>query len=259
MNSGAEHTLRALRERLAAIEGGRRAGRVLPFGDRRVDACLPGGGLPLGRWHEIVGEGMELETAAAPAAWSARLGSRLMGAQGGAGGGAEGGEGVWILQCGDLHPPGLALLGLRPIFVLVRNDLEALAAAEDALRAKGVAAVWAEVAELDLTAARRLQLACEAHGATGFVLRRKLWARRGGAEGAAGSASRWRIASAPSDPGELPGLGPARWRVSLERAAGGRPGAWIMEMGDEADRIRVVSELADDGLAAAEPRRRAAG
>ena len=251
MSSGAEHTLRALRERVAAIEGGGKAGRALPFGDGRVDACLPGGGLPLGRWHELVGEGLELETAAAPAAWGARLGSRL---------GGEG-EGVWILQCGDLHPPSLAAFGLRPIFVQVRNDLEALAAAEDALRAKGVAAVWVEAAELDLTAGRRLQLACEAHGATGFVLRRRLWARRGGSETGTGSATRWRIAAAPSDPGDEPGLGPARWRVTLERAGGGRPGAWIMEASDgtagEADRLRVVSELALDGVAAAEPLRRA--
>lgn len=248
MSSGAERTLRALRERVAAIEGGKRTGRVLPLGDVRVDACLPGGGLPLGRWHELAGQGMELETAAAPAAWAGRLGAPL----------ASEGEGVWILQCEDLHPPGLAALGLRPIFVLVRNDTEALAAAEDALRTKGVAAVWAEVADLDLTAGRRLQLACEAHGATGFVLRRRLWARPAKAETGAGSATRWRIAAAPSDPGEAPGLGPPRWRVSLERAQGGRPGAWLMEANDgEADRIRVVSELAADGVAAEEPLRRA--
>ena len=250
MKTGAEHTLRALRERVAAIEGGGKTGRVLPFGDGRVDGRLPGGGLALGRWHELVGEGMEQETAAAPAAWSARVGSRLVG--------PAGGEAVWILQCEDLHPPGLAALGLRPIFVRVRNDLEALAAAEDALRAKGVAAVWVEAAELDLTAGRRLQLACEVHGATGFVLRRRLWARRGGAETSTGAAARWRVAAAPSDPRGEPGLGPARWRVELERAGGGRPGAWLMEADDdEADRIRVVAELAADGLDTAEPLRAA--
>jgi protein ImuA len=244
MSSGAEHKLRALRERVAAIEGGGKTVRVQPFGDRRVDAHLPGGGLPLGRWHELAGAGMELETAAAPAAWSARLGARLAG------------EGVWILQCADLHPPGLAAIGVRPIFVQVKNDLEALAAAEDALRTKGVGAVWVEAAELDLTAGRRLQLACEAHGATGFVLRRRLWARRAGPEGSTGSATRWRVTAAPSDPGGLPGLGPPRWRIELERVGGGRPGAWLMEANDEAaDRIRVVSELATDGLAPPDRRR----
>ena len=44
------------------------------------------------------------------------------------------------------------------------------------------------------------------------------------------AATRWRIASAPSEPaaGEL-GLGAPRWRVTLERCRGGRTGAWILE------------------------------
>lgn len=254
MSSGAEHTLRALRERLAAMEGGRTDRPVRAFGDRRVDANLPRGGLPLGRWHELVGAGLEGETAAAPAAWGALLSAPL----------AERGEVVWVLQRPDLHPPGLAALGLRPIFVRVRDDTEALAAMEDALRARGVAAVWGEVGAVDLTAGRRLQLGCEVNGATGFVLRRRLWGRSlqgaGKAQapkGESGSASatRWRVASAPSDPGDAPGLGPPRWRVVLERCQGGRPGAWLMEASDEADRIRVVAQLADHDLAAEDPGR----
>jgi protein ImuA len=167
MSSGAEHTLRALRERLAAMEGGKADRPVRAFGDPRVDGSLPRGGLPLGRWHELVGTGMEGETAAAPAAWGALVSAPL----------ARTGEVVWVLQRPDLHPPGLAALGLRPIFVRVRDDTEALAAMEDALRARGVAAVWGEVGAVDLTAGRRLQLGCEVHGATGFVLRRRPWGR----------------------------------------------------------------------------------
>lgn len=253
MKPGAEHTLRALRERVAAIKGGGKTRRVLPLGDARVDGRLPGGGLPLGRWHELGGKGLEQETATAPAAWGALLSAPL----------TRVGEVVWVLQRPDLHPPGLAGLGLRPIFVRVRDDTEAFSAMEDALRAKGVSAVWGEVGAVSLTAGRRLQLACEVHGATGFVLRRRLWGRRGRMEGGAASATRWRVTSAPSDPGEAPGLGPPRWRVELERTQGGRPGAWMMEADDEAagktDRIRVVSELAPDGLAETQPRLRAVG
>ncbi len=247
MSSRAQE-LRALRARVAALEGFRTTGRTLPFSDPRIDACFPSGGLPLGRWHELTGRGLEQETAAAPAAWGARLSSRLSGQ----------GETVWILQRPDLHPPGLAALGLRPIFVRVRDDEEALGAMEDALRTRGVAAVWGEVEAVSLTAGRRLQLACETAGATGFVLRRRLWGRRGKAETGSASATRWRVSAAPSDPGEEPGLGPPRWRVELERCQGGRPGAWLMEASDEADRIRVVSELADHEPAA-EPRFRATG
>ena len=53
--------LAAVRAKVAALEAGGRAesGR-LPFGAPEVDAAL-GGGLPLGRWHEIGAEGLEAE------------------------------------------------------------------------------------------------------------------------------------------------------------------------------------------------------
>ena len=246
--------LRALRARMASAEGSARSRAVLSFGDARVDACFPGGGLPLGRWHELAGEGLEVETAACAAAFAALLSARL----------AKAGEVVWVLQRPDLHAPGAAELGVEPgrlLFVQARDDVEALAAVEDALRAKGVAAVVGEIDRLDLVAGRRLQLACES-GATGFVLRRRVFGRRRGAKAAEGAAAttRWRIAPAPSEPaaGE-PGLGASRWRVRLERCQGGRPGAWIMEASDEADPVRVVAELADHELAPAEPLRRALG
>ena len=59
--------LMAMRARLSGLESAvPRA--VLPFGDPRVDGCFPGAGLPLGCWHEVTGEGMEIETAAVAAA-----------------------------------------------------------------------------------------------------------------------------------------------------------------------------------------------
>ncbi|HEX8570976.1 MAG TPA: protein imuA [Caulobacteraceae bacterium] len=245
--------LRALRARVAQAEGGRRHG-VLPFGDGRVDACFPAGGLPLGRWHELAGEGIEAETAACVAAFTAVLAARL----------AKTGEVVWVLQRPDLHAPGAAGLGVAPgrlLFVEAGDDAEALAALEDALRARGVAAVVGEVDRLDLVAGRRLQLACEGSGATGFVLRRRVFGRRRGEKegGPSAATTRWRVAPAPSEPaaGE-PGLGAPRWRVRLDRCRGGRAGAWIMEANDEADPVRVVAELADHELAAA-PARRAVG
>ena len=83
---------------------------------------------------------------------------------------------VWVMRRDDLFAPGLASLGFpaeRLIQVRVRSDAQALAALEDALAAVGVAAAVGEVEDVDLTAGRRLQLACETHGATGFVLRRR--------------------------------------------------------------------------------------
>jgi protein ImuA len=238
-----------LRAKLALIETGQApAIAVLPFGDERIDSVLPGGGLPLGRWHEAAGEGLEIETAAATAGFVATLAAPL----------AERGAVVWVMRRDDLFAPGLASLGFpaeRLIQVRVRNEAQALAALEDALAATGVAAAVGEVEDVDLTAGRRLQLACETHGATGFVLRRRPFggARRARAIGTA-AASRWKIMPAPSEPppGE-PGLGPPRWRAELERSRGGRTGAWLMERSDGAFPLRVVAELGDRQLAPAEP------
>jgi protein ImuA len=212
-----------------------------------VDDCLPGGGLPLGRWHELTAAGMETETGAVTAGFAASLARPL----------ARQGAVVWICRRDDLYAPGLAGLGFpaeRLIQVRVKDEVGALMALEDALGSAGVAAVAAEVEEVDLTAGRRLQLACEKHGATGLVIRRRPFggASRRPATGSA-AATRWRVAAASSDPpaGE-PGLGPPRWHAALERCRGGRPGEWIFEWRPEADHashpLRVVAGLADDGL-----------
>ena len=232
--------LMAVRARLSGLESATPRA-VLPFDDARVDACLPGAGLPLGRWHELTGEGMEIETAAVAAAFAAVLAAPL----------GQRGEVVWILRRDDLYAPGLAGLGFpaeRLIQVCVRDEAEALAAMEDALGAAGVAAVIGEAESPDLTAGRRLQLACERHGATGFLVRRRLYGEAATARGSA-AATRWRIAPAPSEPrpGE-PGLGAPRWRTVLERCRGGRPGAWIMEKSDGAHPLRVVAGLGDREL-----------
>jgi len=247
----------ALAAKIAAIESGARpdAG-VMPFGDAGVDSRLPGGGLPLGRWHEIVGTGLEVETSAAPAAFAALMASPL----------ARQGEAVWVLRRDDLWAPGLAGLGFPPerlIQVCVRDEAEALAVMEDALATVGVSAVFAEVEAVDLTAGRRLQLACEKRGATGFVLKRRPFGGIAKTE-AAGSVSttRWRVSGAPSEPppGEF-GLGAPRFRVALERCRGGRTGEWILEAqaaysweaGDVAYPLRLVADLGDRELAPAQP------
>ncbi|MFL5296040.1 MAG: ImuA family protein [Phenylobacterium sp.] len=254
--------LAALRAKIAAIEAGGRADSAsLPFGDARIDGRLPGGGLPLGHWHEVGGGGMEVETAAAPAAFTALMAAPL----------ARRGEVVWVLRRDDLWAPGLAGLGFPPerlIQVCARDEAEALSVMEDALATPGVAAVVGEVETADLVAGRRLQLACEKHAATGFLIRRRPYGSlaKKPATGSA-AATRWRIASAPSEPpaGEF-GLGPPRFRVELERCRGGRPGAWLMEAEaayeleeiDGTHPLRLVADLGDRQLAPA-PSLRLAG
>src|SRR5690606_12695005 len=119
--------------------------------------------------------------------------------------------------------------------VCVRDEAEALAAMEDALAAAGVSVALAEVEAVDLTAGRRLQLACEKRGGTGFVLRRRPYGGMPAAQASGtAAATRWRIASEPSERPDRRGprdlrLGAPRWRVVLERCRGGRPGEFILE------------------------------
>lgn len=257
-------SLAGLRAEIAALERGGRApsAPVIAFGDARVDGRLPGGGLALGCWHEFAGAGQELESAAAGAAFVARLAAPL----------AAGGELIWVLRRDDLHAPGLSGLGLpadRLIQVCARDEAEALAVMEDALRTPGVAVVVGEAEAVDLTAGRRLQLACEQGLAIGFVLRRRPFGGAAKASASSAAATRWTLAPSPSAPvpgepasGEpvsgVRGLGPQRWEVTLERCRGGRTGAWIMEASEEDDAphpFRLVADLADRDVAPQAPLR----
>lgn len=239
--------LSAMRAKIAALEAGTRTpSSALPFGHPSIDDCFAQGGLPLATWHEVAGAGLEIETAAAAGAFAALLARPL----------AAKGAVVWVMRRDDLHAPGLASLNFPVgglILVRVRDEAEALWALEDALGASGVAAAVGEIEAVDLTAGRRLQLACERGGATGLVLRRRPFggppsARREAAGSAA--ASRWRVAPAPGGE-ESFGLGAARWSVALERCRGGRPGAWMMEEAhDGPHALRVVAAVADRDLAA---------
>ena len=254
--------LTAVKAKIAALEaGGRRDSESLPFGDARIDGCLPGGGLPLGRWHEIVGPGMEVETAAAQAAFTALMSAPL----------AARGQVVWVLRRDDLWAPGLAGLGFpseRLIQVCARDEAEALSVMEDALTTIGVSAVVGETETVDLTAGRRLQLACEKRAATGFLIRRRPFGGTPRREaGGSAACTRWAVNSAPSEPpaGEF-GLGAPRFEARLERCRGGRTGAWLLEAAnayelevkDGAHPLRLVAELVDRQLAPAQPAHRTA-
>lgn len=261
MAGSREARLAALRGRIAAIEAGTRTPTpVLPFGDLAIDGCFPAGGLPLGAWHEVVGAGLEGETGAAPAAFVGLLLRPLV----------KTGVVVWVARRGDLFAPGLFGLGFpaqRLIQVRARDEAEVLSVLEDALSTQGVTAAVGEAEAPDLTAGRRLQLACEKRGGLGLLLHRRPYGGRAG-EGprtVSGSASfsRWRIAPQPSGaPPDDIGLGPPRWRVELERCRGGRPGGWILEAreaGHGPHPFRLVPQLADHDVAAAEPGLRKAG
>ena len=263
---GAESALKAaadlteLRLRVARLERSGSAGSpskadetgqdpaVLPFGIDVMDRHLPGRGLGLACLHEIAAAGPEVEHGAAASLFVAGLAARLEGIV------------LWVIEQRDLFAPGLAVAGLHPDRLIIAEAGKAvLLVMEEGLRHRGLAAVVGEVhGRLGLTASRRLQLAAEAGGVTGFVLRRTSLSRvplkrtqhpddPAPAEPIA-AATRWRISpllSAPPIPHapEVPGLGRARWRVELLRCRSGTPSTWIMEACDAAGRLGMAEAV----------------
>jgi protein ImuA len=227
-----------LRRYLAAAEGFGQAGAVLPFSLPAIDQALPWRGLPLAAVHEVEGAGGEGEDGAA-ALFLAGILARL----------APMRPVLWCLQRADLHAPGLALAGLaaqRLLFVRAPDERKILWAMEEGLRSRALAAVVGEVEALAMPASRRLQLAAEDSGVTGFVLH-----RTSGKIAASAAVTRWRVGALPAAPiaGE-PGIGRPRWRVELLRCRGGMPAAWEVEASDvqygqTAGHVAVSAALAD--------------
>ncbi len=259
MASGGAATIAGLRARIQAIEADLDAGAAvaaLPLGAAEIDDALPWGGLPLGRLHAV--ESGDIGGGAAAGFCAALLGRAARGD-------AAARPLLWCGAAPEIHGPGLAAFGLplaRLVVVRTRRPREVLWAMEEALRSRRVAAVLGEVAALDLTAGRRLQLAAAAGGGLALLLSHGAGRDRA-ATGAA--VTRWRLAAAPSDPAPGPrgmdGVGRARWRVDLVRCRGGRPRQWMVEWNEQTHGFAVAAALADrpavPALAAAGAGRRA--
>ena len=102
---------------------------------------------------------------------------------------------LWVSITADWYPPGLAWAGLDParcLFACVRDDDEALGAAEVALR--GGMATAAACGGLGRLAAKRLALAAKRGDALGILLRH---APAQTTQDSTAFASRWFVTSAP--------------------------------------------------------------
>ena len=234
----AEGLLRELRARIRAIESGAgAAGREVAGLGAGLEAELPWSGLPRAALHEVSGE--------AASGFVAALAGRLAG---------RGGALVWCRspllerRLGALYGPGTRAFGLdwrRLVLVRARDEREVLWAAEEALRCPAVAGVVVELARsLDLLASRRLQLAAEAGGAAGLLL------RPGPPDPAPNAAlTRWR-----AEPDPWGGL--HHWRLDLWRCKGGAPRSWRVGWDEQALAFALAAPVADRADAT---RRRAAG
>ena len=231
MQNSRETRLIALRQQLAMLERGGRTEAVLPFGVPAIDVGLPAGGLPLGALHEIEGDD---EDGAAATGFLAGVLARLTPER----------PVLWCLVRPDLYAPGLLRHGFqtqRLILVRASNDRDILWAIEEGLRSAALAAVVGEISALPMIASRRLQLAAEASGVTGFALH-----RRSEAATASAAVTRWRIGAVPGalKSGE-PGVGQPQWRVDLARCRGGRPGSWVVEACDATGLVSLPATVAD--------------
>lgn len=156
-------------------------------------------------------------------------------------------ERVITMDQGRLTGLGAATFGLDPgrfLFVEADSTLEALMATEEGLRSGAVAAVIAEVRDVDFTASRRLILAAETGHTPALLL---LPHTR---EGTTAAHARWRIAPTASAPNRFDTHAPGapRWRAVLERSrlAPRQAGcAFDLEFDDETLCMRLVSGLAD--------------
>lgn len=192
-------------------------GRTETMGLGPVESAFPGGVFPIGSMHEFISTGEE-ETAASSGFITGLLASLMR----------QGGACLWISVSGTVFPPALKAFGVEPdriLFIGLRREKDVLWAMEEALKCPGLAAVVAEVREVDFTRSRRLQLAVGKSKVTGLVLRKD---SRG--TGATACAARWRITPLPSVLEEgMPGIGFPRWQVELLKVRNGNPGTWQLE------------------------------
>ena len=196
-----------LRSRIRTLEGhGPAHTGGVSLGLPELDGALGAAGLALGCLHEVYGE--ETTTGGFVAAILTLL---------------PAGTVVWIAGEDALYLPGLPAFRMEAaelLFVSLRKDKDRLRAMEEALRWPGLRAVVAELDRFDLTATRRLQLAAERSGITGFIIARH-------EQGLSSSVTRWRVEPALSDEGDS-----ACWRVHLLRCRGGQTALAVVHWRD---------------------------
>ena len=181
-----------------------------------MEQAFPGGIFPLAGVHEFLCN--TPETKAASSGFIAGIASSLV---------QKEGVVIWIGPSRNLFPPALKAFGIQPhnvIFINVKREQELLWVMEETLKCAGLAAVVGEMKYLSFTTSRRLQLAVEGSGVSGFILRSSV------EKAATACITRWQVKPLASDGGNgMPGLGFPRWNIDLLKVRNGTPGSWQME------------------------------
>jgi protein ImuA len=191
-------------------------------------AAFPGNTFSTGAIHEFIS--YEVANAAATTGFVSGIVSKLS---------KEGGLCLWVAGGSKIYPAGLKYYGLEPdriVFIHTARPKEALWIIEEALKCEALTAVIGEVRELSFSDSRRLQLAVENSGVTGFIHR---YCPK--AENAVACTTRWKITALPSVvQGNLPGVGYSAWDVQLVKVRNGRPYAWQVNWQD--NRFNIIEE-----------------
>jgi len=211
--------LAQLQQQILAMQGFKTAtvANAMSFGLGALESCFPNGVFPTGSIHEFVCQGAE--QAAASEGFMAGLLAKLM---------ESGAACLWISKNRKLFPPALQSFGVKPqqvIFIDLYREKEILWVMEEALKCEGLAAVIAELPDLDFAQSRRLQLAVEQSRVTGLVLRKE--PKR---LSATACTVRWQVKPQASElQMGLPGVGQPRWEVNLLKVRNGHTGSFIIE------------------------------
>jgi protein ImuA len=182
-----------------------------------INHSFPDSQFPLGVNHEFICNDRESLTASS--GFIAGMLSSLL---------KKGGATVWISTSHTIFPPALVSFDINPaqlIFIRLRNRNQILWTIEEALKCEGLTAVVGEPPFIDLAISRRLQLATEQSGVTGFLLRTQPRTLNTTA-----CTCRWQIHPLQSETEDgLPGVGFPRLKVELLKVRSGRPGKWELE------------------------------
>jgi len=212
------HIITQLKKDLLSLQGFKSVSNsnAVDVGLGAIKHAFPNRTFPQGAIHEFFCSSAE-DASASGGFISGVLSSLMQG----------GGVTLWISSSRTLFPPALKAFNIEPhnlIFIDLKKEADTLWAMEEALKCTGLVSVVGEIRGLSFTASRRLQLAVEESGVTGFIL------RPNPSNLATACVARWKITPAASEPEDgLPGLGFPRWNIELLKVRNGKPGRWQME------------------------------
>lgn len=231
MKAAKTDILAKLQQQILAMQGFKTASvaNAMAFGLGSLEGCFPNGVFPTGTLHELICQGAE-QTAASEG-FMAGLLAKLM---------ESGSACLWISRNRKLFPPALQSFGVKPqqvIFIDLYREKEILWVMEEALKCEGLAAVIAELPDLDFAQSRRLQLAVEQSRVTALVLRKEPTRLS-----ATACTVRWQVKPQASElQMGLPGVGQPRWEVNLLKVRNGHTGSFIIEWAT--DHFKPISAI----------------